>query len=532
MEFFRKLRIKLSWERLFLALVIVQFAMAAFFNLAYTQRAVDTDSAKLFVHAMEMSKNNTLLIPDWEYTTTMEWDTAALLAIPFYKATGNVYLSFGIANILLLAFFVFVVKTLFERFRVEKRFTWMACSLFLIPYAFGMLDYFNMLFFNGSQYMFRVLLPLWMLMLLKTPAEKRKKPGVWVLAALFLVSVVLASVSSGTYIVVACIFPVVLLVIYDVLLSSDHRKYDRAQYVFLGITLLFSVLGMAVSMRLDSAGFGNEMKLLNWFDLRYYRDSCVEGFFRLFGAMPGEETKVLSVAGAAFLCKLFLVCAMVAALIGNVKRQLFSGKKENGLAFFLTGISLINFIILFCCETRYNTLNNTMEHRYYLVAVVPMLLAFPLRYQEWERKWSSYLKRVMSAAVPAGIFFVTVFGYYTAHENLDLYGYCDTLCAYFDTLDAKNIIFLSDRASAECCRLKDQGHLYSTYETDGYMNVVDYYRAQTKREYYEDRHVLVAVTGTDLAESLGEGVAAAYQYQTSLLWFDVYTADVFLLIQE
>lgn len=521
----------MSWERLFFALVIVQFAMAAFFNLTFTDRAVDTDAAKLFVHAMEMSRNNTLLIPGWEYTTTMEWDTAALLAIPFYKLSGNVYLSFGIANILLLAFFLFVVKTLFGRFGVEKRYIWMACSLFLIPYAFGMLDYFNMLFFNGSQYMFRVLLPLWLLMLLMTPKEKRKTPGNCVLAALFLAMVVLASVSSGTYIVVSCILPVVLLVIYDVLLSSDLRKYDRQQYVFLGLTLILAVLGMAVSMRLDSAGFGNEMKLLNWFDLRYYRDSCVEGFFRLFGAMPGEETKVLSVVGIAFLLKLLLICFMVVSLVVNIKSQLFSENKENGLAFFLTGISLINFIILFCCETRYNTLNNTMEHRYYLVAVVPMILAFSQQYQKWEKNFSAYLKCAVPAVMLTGIFFVTATGYYNAYKGLDLYGYCDTLCEYFDTLDARNIIFLSDRASAECCRLKDQEHLYSTYETEGYMNVVDYYRAQTEREYYDDRHVLVAISGTDLAESLGEGVAAAYQYQTTLLWFDIYTADIFLLIQ-
>lgn len=512
-------------------LMIVQFTMAAYFNLAYTERAVDTDAAKLFVHAMEMSKNNALLIPEWEYTTTMEWDTAALLAIPFYKLTGNVYFSFGIANILFLAFFLFVVKTLFERFRVEKRYIWMACSLFLIPYAFGMLDYFNMLFFNGSQYMFRVLLPLYLLMLLKTPTEKRKKPLNCVLAVLFLAIVLLASVSSGAYILVTCILPVVLLVIYDVLICSNFRKYGLLQYAFLGLTLFLSVLGLAVSMRLGSASFGNEMKLLNWFDLRYYRDSCVEGFFRLFGAMPGEETKVLSIAGIAFLLKLLLVCAMVVALIVNIKRQLFSGKKENGLAFFLTGISLINFIILFCCETRYNTLNNTMEYRYYLVAAVPMILSFPIQYQEWERCWSMYLKRAAASVMLVGIFFVTVWGYYTAYNGLDVYGYCDTLCEYFDTLDARDIIFLSDRGSAECCRLKDPNHLYSTYETEGYMDVVDYYGEQTKREYYDDRHVLVALSGTDLAESLSEGIAAAYQYQTSLLWFDIYTADVFLLLQ-
>lgn len=531
MSFIKKMRSYVTTERLFLALVIVQFAMAAFFNLAYTKRAVDTDSAKLFVHAMEMSKNNTLLIPDWEYTTTMEWDTAALLAAPLYKLTGNVYLSFGIANILLLAFFLFVVKTLFERFGVGKRLIYMAQSLFLIPYAFGMLDYFNMLFFNGSQYMFRVLMPLYLLMLIKTPAEKRKKPLTCALAAVFLATVLLASVSSGTYIVVTCILPVILLVAYDVLLCSDFKKYDKMQYSFLGLTLFLSVLGMAASMRLDSAGFGNEMKLLNWFDLRYYRDSLVEGFFRLFGALPGEETKVLSAAGTAFLLKLLLVCAMTAALILNVKRQLFSGKKENGLPFFLTGISFINFLILFCCETRYSTLNNTMEHRYYLVAVVPMILAFSLQYEEWERAWSAYLRRAVTGVLLAGVLLVTVYGYYTAYRGLDLYGYCDTLCEYFGTLDVKNIIFVSDRESAECCRLKDQEHLYSTWETDGYMNVVDYYKAQTRREYYEDRHALVAISGTDLTESLGEGIAAAYRYETSILWFDVYTADLFLLLQ-
>ena len=103
-----------SWETCFLLLAVLQFVLIAGFNLFDTPRAVDSDSAKLFLHAMEIAENKTLLLPGWIYTTTLEIDTAMLPAIPIYLLTGNIYLSFGIANILILSFFLCIILLLFR----------------------------------------------------------------------------------------------------------------------------------------------------------------------------------------------------------------------------------------------------------------------------------------------------------------------------------------------------------------------------------------------------------------------------------
>ena len=63
-----------SWETCFLLLAVLQFVLIAGFNLFDTPRAVDSDSAKLFLHAMEIAENKTLLLPGWIYTTTLEID--------------------------------------------------------------------------------------------------------------------------------------------------------------------------------------------------------------------------------------------------------------------------------------------------------------------------------------------------------------------------------------------------------------------------------------------------------------------------
>ena len=53
-------------------------------NLVESPKMIDYDGAKLYMHALEMCRNGSFFLPDWNYITTMELDCSLLLAVPFY----------------------------------------------------------------------------------------------------------------------------------------------------------------------------------------------------------------------------------------------------------------------------------------------------------------------------------------------------------------------------------------------------------------------------------------------------------------
>ena len=83
-----KLRTRIKKREMDLPLIILmlsavmQLLLWARLNLRH-QYIFDYDAAKLFYHTLCMWREKTLLIPDWLYMTTGEWDCASLPAILF-----------------------------------------------------------------------------------------------------------------------------------------------------------------------------------------------------------------------------------------------------------------------------------------------------------------------------------------------------------------------------------------------------------------------------------------------------------------
>lgn len=542
-------KLKKLWDNtgIYGVLAVIQYLAAVLFNFRYTKAAVDPDAAKLFRHAVEMSKNHSLWIPNWSNATTMEWDSAAILAAPMYSLTHNVYTAFALANSIILLFFLWLVYILFKRFEISTINIMKAYDLFLIPYAFGMLDYFNMLFFNGSQYIFRLIIPFTLLIIIKTPKEKRLSPLNIVLCAFEFIMMLIAASSSGTYILVSCAMPLTLLVIFDAVMSDDMKVYDLYQYLCCIIAMVCAGVGMILNKSIGGGEIGNTMSLLRWYDWRNYADAFVEGLFRVLGSMPGaiegDDVAVMSLRGFAYLLKLLILAFVGLTFISGVKKTIFTGRKKtsetsvvqpdrvNNINYYLCGIALINMLMLMVCETRYSSLNSTFEVRYFLPAVVPVLLIVPLQIENWKNSWSKYLSNIFNVIFVVGILFVTVICYQDAHDALDEYAYCDIIIEYMEESGFSDAIFMNDRPTSECCRAKDLTRTYESYIPEyNSMDIVDFYNEAFEGSHYNDDHLLFVTVGSELEPYIGEDKAAFYEYRDSILWFDIYEAHEFILV--
>ncbi|MCD7737457.1 MAG: hypothetical protein LUH58_00200 [Lachnospiraceae bacterium] len=178
------MRIKIDYKETFrgekrtviflLLLLIAELVFILYSNLFMYDTRLDMDMAKLYLHVIEMWENKAIFISGWSYGTTLEFDCASILALPLYGLTGNIYLAFAISN---LIFCLLLIWVLFQIFEGESTLYPLASAVIVfIPYQSGLLDYYNMMFFNGSQYIVKALIPLLLTALLKRAYHRIGNP--------------------------------------------------------------------------------------------------------------------------------------------------------------------------------------------------------------------------------------------------------------------------------------------------------------------------------------------------------------------
>ena len=136
--------------------VVLQFGFIAYANLFTIREVMDNDMAKLFVHIAEMWRTKSVIIPGWVYDTTVEIDCSSVLAVFIYGITGDIYISFGIANIIFLSLYLYIIARFAEVAGFTPEAGRLAMLAVMIPYSFGQLLYFDMMFFGGAYYCMKV----------------------------------------------------------------------------------------------------------------------------------------------------------------------------------------------------------------------------------------------------------------------------------------------------------------------------------------------------------------------------------------
>ena len=186
---------------------------------------MDNDAGKLYNHIAQIWKGKSLFLPEWKYITTGEWDCASTIALFVYGITKNIIASFQVANICNIILFSVVILEFFHHLNYKIRYGCMAVAFLLLPYAWGPLDYANMLFFNGEQYIYKVLLPIWFITIMNVPKALRNKWWNHLQCVIFLLLVFLNASSSGTYVFITSIAIIMFCRIIRLILEDEKQLY-------------------------------------------------------------------------------------------------------------------------------------------------------------------------------------------------------------------------------------------------------------------------------------------------------------------
>lgn len=458
---------KKSW--LYPGLLAAQLAVVTVLALAAPlDLTLDCDAAKVFTNVVEMWRTGSLVIPGWSYLTTMELDCATLLALPLYGLTGNVLTAFRAVSVALPFLWAALVIWLCGRLGAERTTGCAAAALVIMPYAFGMLDYWNMLFFGAAQYTVKLAVPLlWVGLFLCT--APRRRDGALLAAACLLTGC--AAFSSGVYLPVCGLAPVWLYAGLQWL--RQRRRPSRWEAVCLGSGAASALLGLALGRAVNATAKGNAMVLNSAHTLADNALKAVGGLFQLFGAVKSDDkTAVLSVQGVR---QVLLFCLVLVLLAVLVKSRL------TGPQGYLTALAVWNVFVLLVCDTRYR--EEDFEVRYLLMVGVPLLILLALRLPRLPARAGAAALCVLALACDTSMWQQTHTGITAQRVYAQMAVGLVQAAAPLDV----NTVYIESPPSdiAEICRALDPDGVYLACNPhDGTLAFFDYYtdRADATRQ--------------------------------------------------
>lgn len=485
---------------------------------------LDGDAAKVCANLRGVWAQGRLILQDWVYPTTMELDCALLPALPFYGLTGDPVLALHLADALLIFAWAGAIWLLGRRLGARRRVAALAVLVTLVPWRFGMLDSWNMLFLNAAQYSFKVLLPLLLLALL---LARRPRAGDWLLAAVLWAGAGLTALSSGVY-TAACGFAPVLLW-WAWRCWRGNRRPAAFELVCAGGTAAATLAGLAANAAWGAAAKGDSMTLVSAADFAANAANCLLGFWRLFGGIPDGETPVpvLSLTGIATLVRAAFAAALVWAAARAV-RGFRRGDAElpagAGCLVFVFGW---NLAVLLLTDTRYG--DPLFEYRYHLMGAVPLLVLLALTLGNLPTRALRLPARRLAAAGTAAVVLLADLSAVRAIWRPDGSVGVNTaqrqLIAALDAsgIDAADVFVDYDAGGAEICAALDGSRRYVVLESGLETTIVyDGPRADGDAARYGAPSALAIAEGPPLAERAPAWLAAQYAYCTTAGGYDIY----------
>ncbi len=498
----------------------VQIGFIAWYNFALAKYNIDYDSAKLYVHALEICRNHSFIIDGWKYITTAEWDCSLLFAVPFYYLTGDIYVSFAMSNMVFIALWIWTVFRLFSGRGHGTECALLTLDLLFIPYGLGMLEYFNMLFFNGGQYVVKALCPLMLVAFLNPGRGKDTKSKKWVscgYAAICAALLFLTTVSSGIYVFVSALVPILAVNLYEQL-KKDSRVSRRDLVIAAAVTGIV-LAGYVCGRILNIDAHGSEM-ILNTGVSGVFENitGCFFGIFGLFGAIADSPVRVLSYEGICIVMRIAFVLILIGSALYGLWRVLHN-KAELWEKLLLSCFVWNTFVLCVCHMVNSE---GVCHYRYHLIGVLP-LLCLMTNYLVNAYKTSVKRMRIVWAVLGFSIAGINVF---SANRTVFLWRWeytdLEMLCEYARTEKIEIVYIYGHEDFAEDCRLLDYKNTETVYmpvDDSGHTWVKDYYEEWDGRQITFENTVLVIDEATeDTIEMFGH----TYQRIAQLGYLGVY----------
>lgn len=402
--------IKEHWLEILLCVgIVIQIGALAVFNLTRLPYESNYDSSCAYAQIVEMWRQKRILLKDWAYQTTLGIDSPVLLGALFYGITKNAFTAFGLANIVTVIVYAFLFYDILKQADVKKNMRLLAVLFLLTPYSTGQLGYMPMLFTSAGSYAYKLLVPLLLIDILVRMHKGQEIKKYWYLILFATFFVFNTAVSSGEYILLCAVLPLIGYEILHVLIGNDIKQIFNKRLGFLILESAIYVVGIKVGRRTGIIeSVGSQMMLTKAKHFPSVIAKCLTGIFQLFGGIPDyEDIPVTQTYGMMYLFRFFLAAVILASWIYLLK-HLKENEKYKELVGMITCIFAVNLIVLIFANVNYAT--ETFEFRYHLISMIPMILLTSIAASDlWEKR--KLLEQTIVLVTIVLLLFVNVYDY-------------------------------------------------------------------------------------------------------------------------
>lgn len=402
--------IKEHWLEILLCVgIVIQIGALAVFNLTRLPYESNYDSSCAYAQIVEMWRQKRILLKDWAYQTTLGIDSPVLLGALFYGITKNAFTAFGLANIVTVIVYAFLFYDILKQADVKKNMRLLAVLFLLTPYSTGQLGYMPMLFTSAGSYAYKLLVPLLLIDILVRMYKGQEIKKYWYLILFATFFVFDTAVSSGEYILLCAVLPLIGYEILHVLIGNDIKQIFNKRLGFLILESAIYVVGIKVGRRTGIIeSVGSQMMLTKAKHFPSVIAKCLTGIFQLFGGIPDyEDIPVTQTYGMMYLFRFFLAAVILASWIYLLK-HLKENEKYKELVGMITCIFAVNLIVLIFANVNYAT--ETFEFRYHLISMIPMILLTSIAASDlWEKR--KLLEQTIVLVTIVLLLFVNVYDY-------------------------------------------------------------------------------------------------------------------------
>lgn len=358
-------------DKVVLILLIVQIGFIMYMNLFHADFIIDYDCSSAYMHEIEMGSQKKIFPTDYSYQSSMDLDGAAIVSAFLYHFTQDIFVARGIANSLVVILYIFIINCVLANLDISLRWKRFGILLFMIPYSMIMLGYWRMLFVGGGFFAFRALVPILIISLI-LDIEKGNALKKYAFRLLLMLTILfLTGLSSGAYVVMSAVCPLILWEMVSAFLKADY-KCLRSKRTVVAVSAVCAALVGIVAQKTYGFSSTADVKYIltsgKWIDALL---SSFAGIFELFGGLTiHENVKLFSLeaCGTAinFIVAWILIASIIYTLCKCIKKRDISNM--NG---YILSLMLVN-ILMFCfLDLKYG--ETVFESRYHLI---PMLPAF------------------------------------------------------------------------------------------------------------------------------------------------------------
>ena len=478
--------------------VCTLFLILAIVNLS-TDRPYDVDFANIAVRMREMVNNSSIFIDNWSSAvSTLELDCSTLFAIPIYFLTRNIFVSFAFSNIVNIFIWSYVAYELLRRCGASFSYGMLAVSLILTQWGYGMLDYTNMMFYMGGQYVYKALVPLLLILVLTEKGDGKKCSHI-IRILIYYGLLFVTSLSSGSYVFLCGLMPIFICAVIFLLIKC---RPSGMKWVISNISLSVMVVAVGIAI----ARFNQIVPKIDSMKLRRMEAvfdgsfSTLRSLINLFRPLGSEYVEIGSIQSVLYLTRIVLVCFVfvfglsnIPKIVGiSVYRAKLNGDVTDPVKRFISSalitVFVWNFIVLFLTEAR---------PRYHIIGVVALMIVSVISaYDFFSEDNKTVIPKFVMYVLCGLLVFVNVLSVKLSkaeyfHAADFLYEVMDPVVECKEQTGTDTVFIVGAYSTNVMLRIYSEGIFLASGLDGRVLGEMDYYSWALDKSTFSDRNLLV-----------------------------------------